>query len=148
MTNFVHINICEIDDPDFQAMVAELRHAVGWDTEGFDEVVKRPLSSLLMMIGREKKLLTTQHLAVNGILTTKVDKLRFDSVVSGVCEELARLKNRNVECFDGKTVLSLIKHCYKVFSRTAARAKKPNSKERKYQFATELIKSRRRNGDL
>ena len=145
MTNHLNTKGCEIDDLQFGSMVAELCHCTDLDIEEFQN---RSLSFLLMAIGREKKALTRQHLPGNGILTTKVDKLVLNSVVYDVCRELVNLKKTHIESFDGKTVLSLIKHCHKVLCPRLSSPKKLTRRESRYRFATELIKRRRRNGDL
>jgi hypothetical protein len=145
MTNYAQINICEIPDPDFQSMVAELCHCV---VLGKDQFVNQPLSYLLMAIVREKRAMTRQHLPTDGILTIKVDKLSTDSVVYCICRELVNQKGTHIESFDGKTVLSLIKHCYKSFCPPLARPKKPIRWDRNYQLTTKVIKQRRKNGDL
>jgi hypothetical protein len=145
MTNFAQINICEISDPDFQSMVTELCHCV---VLGKDQFVNRPLAYLLMAIVREKRAITKQHLPTDGILTMKVDKLSTDSVIYCICRELVNMKRTHIESFDGKTVLSLIKHCCKSFCPPLARPKKPTRWERNYQLTTKVIKQRRENGDL
>jgi hypothetical protein len=103
MTNYTQIKICEIPDPDFQSMVAELCRCVFL---GKDQFVNQPLHFLLMAIIREKRAITRQHLPTDGILTKKVDKLLTDSVVYCVCRELENMKGAHIESFDGKTVLS------------------------------------------
>jgi hypothetical protein len=145
VTNYTQIKICDIPDKDFQLMVAELCHCV---VLGKDQFVNQPLSYLLMAIIREKRQMTKLHLPIDGILTTKVDKLSTDSVVYCVCREMANQKRTNIESFDGKTILTLIKQCYKAFSPPPPRSKKPTRRERDYLFKTELIKRRRRNGNL
>ena len=123
MTNYVQIKICEIEDPDFRSLIVELCQGLNWE---FDEFYDSRLSDLLMSIGKEDKgkSLTRQHLPLSRVLTTRVDKLPFDSVVHQACRELARMKGSPIEAFDGKTVLTLIKSCYKVF------CPKPYSKKR------------------
>ena len=145
MTNYAQIKICEIPDPDFQSMITELCRCV---VLGQDQFVNKPLSFLLMAIVREKRAMTRQHLLTDGILTMKVDKLSPDSVVYDVCREMVNRKGTHIESFDGKTVLSLIKHCYKAFCPPFARPIKPPRKEENYQLMTKVIKQRRRNGDL
>ncbi|HXR04016.1 MAG TPA: hypothetical protein VN836_04835 [Verrucomicrobiae bacterium] len=145
MTNYTQIKICEIPDPDFQSLITELCHCV---VLGRDQFVNQPLSFLLMAIVRERRVMTRQHLPTDGILTVKVDKLLPDSVVYDVCQEMVNRKGAHIESFDGKTVLSLIKHCYKAFCPPFARPKKPTRKEEDYQLVTKVINQRRRNGDL
>lgn len=145
MTNYVRTNICEITDPDFSSMILELCHCVNLDLA---EVEDKPLDFFLMCIGREKWVLTKQHLATNGVLTQKVDKLARDSVVDAVCREMAKQNHTHIESFDGKTVLTLIKKCLKAYCPTPPRPKKLTRRQSSYQLTTELIKRRRSNGDL
>jgi hypothetical protein len=145
MKNYTEIKIREISDPDFQLMIDELCHCV---VLGKDQFVNQPLPYLFMAIVQEGRVMTRQHLPTNGILTRKVDKLPSDSVVYGVCRELANWKRTNIESFDGRTVLSLIKQCHTAFCPPRRRPRKPTSWERDYQCKTELIRKRRRNGDL
>jgi len=122
MTNYVETRISEINDPDFQSLIHELIHCVDWNTD-VDQICEQPFSYLLMVIGREKKALTLQHLPVKGILNMRVEKLQFDSVLHHVCRELARLKGTPIESFDGKTVLTLIKRCHKIYCPKPPRRK-------------------------
>jgi hypothetical protein len=145
MTNYTQIKICEIPDPDFQSLITELCHCVVLRR---DQFVNQPLSFLLMAIVRERRAMTRQHLPTDGILTVKVDKLSPDSVVYDICREMVNRKGAHIESFDGKTVLSLIKHCYKTFCPSIPRPRKQTRRESDYRFKTELIKRRRRNGDL
>ena len=145
MTNYTQTNICEVSDSGFQSMVAELCHCVNLGKDQFDN---QPLSFLLMAIGKENRALTKQHLPISGVMTRKVDKLSTDSVVYHVCLELVNLKRTHIESFDGKAVLSLIKHCHKVFCPRPTRPKKLTRRESNYQWKTELIERRRKNGDL
>jgi hypothetical protein len=145
MTNYTQTKVCEIPDSDFQSMVAELCHCVNLGKDQFDN---QPLSYLLMAIGREERALTMQHLPTSGILTRKVDKLSPDSVVYHVCSELVNLKGTNIVAFDGKTVLSLIKHCHKAHCPRPIRSKALTRRKSSYLFKTELIERRRKNGDL
>ena len=121
MTNYVETKICEIEDPDFQSMIAALCHCINL---GADQFENRTLSFLLMAIGKEKKKLEKQYLPVDGILTSRVNRLSPDSVVYDVCRELARLNRMHIESFDGKTVLTLIKKCHKFFCPMPPRRKK------------------------
>lgn len=145
MTNYVQTNICEVEDQDFQTLILELCHCTNLDIA---DVEDKSLAFFLMAIARENRVLTKQHLATDGILTRKVNKLASDSIVFAVCQEMVRQKNSHIENFDGKTVLSLIKHCYKSFFPKLARPKKLTRRQSNYQFQTELIKRRRSNGDL
>ena len=145
MSNYTQTNICDISDSGFQSLVTELCHCVNLGKDQFDN---QPLSYLLMAIGKENRALTKQHLPISGVMTWKVDKLSTDSVVYRVCLELVNLRKTHIESFDGKTVLSLIKHCCKSFCPPLARPKKPTRWERNYQLTTKVIKQRRENGDL
>ena len=145
MTNYVQTNICEIPDSGFQSMIDEL---CGCVVLGKDQFVKQPLSYLFMAIIKENRAMTRQHLLMDGILTTKVDKLSPDSVVYHVCREMVNRKGTSIEVFDGKTVLTLVKHCYKAFCPAMPRTKKETRRQSDYRFKTELIERRRRNGDL
>lgn len=144
-TNYSHTKISDIDDSDFQSLVSELCLCADL---GRDQFLNHPLSYLLMAIGRENRALTAQHLPLPGVLTRKVGKLSPDSVVHNVCRELVDLKKTHIESFDGKTVLSLIKHCHKAHCPQAPRPKKQPRHRRAYQAQTRLIQQRRRNGDL
>jgi len=112
MTNYLEMKICRVQDEEFQSLIEELCYCAAWNVEQFDN---HTLRFLLMAIGKEARVLSLQHFPFKGVLTTKVDKLRPESVVFNVCQELVRLKHTHIEAFDGKTVLSLIKHCYVVF---------------------------------
>jgi hypothetical protein len=101
-----------------------------------------------MAIGRENRAMTRQHLAVDGILTTKVDKLSPDSVVYGVCRELVNRAGTHIESFDGKTLLSLLKHCVKACCTQLARTKKLRRRDDEPLFGNVLVSRRRKNGDL
>lgn len=145
MSTYIQQNICEIEDPDFQDMIFELCHCVNLDMA---EVEDQSLAFFLMCIGREKWALTQQHLPTAGILTRKVNKLATDSVVYAVCQELVKKKNSHIENFDGKTVLSLIKHCYQSFFPKPTRPKKLKPHQLGYQIGKSVIDRRRKNGDL
>ena len=146
MTHYVQkMKICEITDSGFQSMVDELSLCIGLDREHFNN---QPLAYMLMVIHKEKKALTRHQLPISGILTTKVDKLPPDSVVDLVCRELVNLKKTHIESFDGKTVLSLIKHCHKALCPLPPKTKRLTRRQSAYQFKADLIKRRRVNGDL
>ena len=145
MTNYIQTKICEISEPNFQSLVSELCHCVAL---GRDQFEYQPLTFLLMAIGREGKALTKAHLPTEGILTRKVDKLPVASVVHGVCVELVTAKKTHIEFFDGKAVLSLIKQCHKVYCPRPAPPKRLTRQRRDYLANAELIKRRRKNGDL
>jgi hypothetical protein len=99
MTRYLEKKIREVHDEDFQSLIDELCHCAGWDREQFDNHTTR---FLLMATGKEARTLSHQHSAFKGVLTTKVDKLRPESVVFSVCQELVRLKHSHIEAFDGK----------------------------------------------
>jgi len=145
MTNYVQQIISENTDPDFQSMISELCHCTNLDIA---DVEDQSLVFFLMAIAREKRVLTKQHLPTDGVLTRKVDKLACDSVVFAVCQEMVKKKNSHIENFDGKTVLSLIKHCYKSFSPKPTSPKKLKPHQIKYQIGRQVIERRRSNGDL
>jgi hypothetical protein len=145
MANYTQTKICAIEDSDFQSMIAELCHCV---VLGKDQFVNETLFYLFMAIVRQKRTITKQHLPTDGILTRKVDKLPTDSVIYEVCREMVNQKRTHIESFDGKTVLTLIKQCYKAFCPPLSRSKKPTRREIAYQFQTELIKRRRKAGSL
>jgi hypothetical protein len=145
MTNYLHIRISEISDPSFQSMVTELCHCVDLNRTQFED---QALSYLLMAIGKEQRTLSIQHLPTSGVLTMKLDQFPADSVVYRVCWELANLNGTHIESFDGKTVLSLIKKCYKKFCPRATQPKKSTRRANSYAFTTDLINRRRLNGDL
>ena len=146
MINYDNQTICKIADPEFQSMIRELCHCTNLDLA---DVEDNSLVFFLMAIDREKRALTRQHLPTDGILTRKVNKLADDSVVLAVCREMIRQKKTShIENFDGKTVLSLINHCYKSFFPKPARPKKLKPHQLRHQIGTQLIKRRRRNGTL
>ena len=143
MINYLETKICDVPDAGYQSMVATLIECVGFHPDDF---TNQRLSFLLTEIGRGRKALTRARLAVDGILTKKVDKLSPDSVVYHVCLQLAKLNGTSIEAYDGKTVLSLIKNCHKIYCPPPPRAIKPTRRERSHQFTTDLIKQRRKNG--
>jgi hypothetical protein len=143
MTNYTETKVCEIGDSGFQSMVSELCHCVRLDR---DQFVDQPLSYLLMASAREGRRLTRQCLATDGILTTKVDKLPYDSVVHCVCRELVNRAGTLIEAFDGKTVLSLINQCRKACAPIPPRQKKLTRRESNRRFQRDLIEQRRKNG--
>ena len=145
MINYVQTKICDIEDPDFQSLIFELCHCTNLNIV---DVEDQSLAFFLMVIAREKRVLTKHHLPTAGILTRKVDKLAGDSVVLTVCREMVKQKNSHIENFDGKTVLSLIKHCYKAFSPKPTLPKKLKPHQINYQVGKKVIERRRRNGDL
>lgn len=123
---YIYMKMRDVADPDFHAMVAELCRCVGWDKNQFEE--KTDFSFLLMAIGREGKVLTQQRAPRNGILRTKVNKLPTNGAVFRVCYELSTLNRTHIELFDGKTVLTLIKHCHRFFCPGLADFKKRTRK--------------------
>src|ERR1017187_10145931 len=145
MTNYTETKVREVSDPDFQAMISELCDCIRL---GRDQFVDQPLSYLLMASAREGRALTRQHLATDGILTMKVDKLPYDSVVHCVCRELVNRAGTHIEAFDGKTLLSLIKRCRKACCPAPSRQKKLTRRESRRRVQVELIERRRSNGDL
>jgi hypothetical protein len=145
MTNYLNTRISEISDPKFQSMVTELCHCVDLTRTQFED---QALSFLLMAIGREERTLSKQHLPTSGVLTMKVDHVPAGSVVHDVCWELANLNKTHIESFDGKSVLSLIKKCYKKCCPRAIQPKKSTRRVNSCMFTTDLINRRRLNGDL
>ena len=145
MTNYTETKVREILDSGFQSMVSELCQCVNL---GRDQFVDQTLSYLLMASVREGREMTRQHLATNGLLTTKVDKLPYDSVVHCVCRELVNRAGTHIEAFDGRTLLSLIKHCRKACCPAPSRQKKLTRRESRRRVQVELIERRRSNGDL
>ena len=143
MTNYIEIKVREILDSGFQSLFSELCDCIQLDG---DQFVDQPLSYLLMASVREAKALTRQHLAIDGVLTTKVDKLRYDSIVHCVCRELVNRAGSHIEAFDGKTVLSLINQCRKACAPTPPRQKKLARRESNRRFQRDLIVQRRKNG--
>lgn len=145
MTNYVYKKICDVADSDFQSLILELCHCTNLNLA---DVEDNSLVFFLMAIARENRVLTKQHLPTAGILTRKVDKLASDSIVFAVCQEMVRQKNSHIENFDGKTVLALIKHCYKSFFPKPARPKKLKPHQLDYLVGKSVIDRRRKNGDL
>ncbi|HSU54450.1 MAG TPA: hypothetical protein VLT36_10350 [Candidatus Dormibacteraeota bacterium] len=145
MSNYTELNICDIQDPDFRSMAAELCHCVNLAMDQFEN---RSLSFLLMAIAKEKRRLGRQYLPTDGVLTRKVDKLPPGSVLHDLCREITTRRRTHIESFDGKTVLSLIKSCLPGYSPRLPRARKPTRREQDHQFQTGVINRRRKNGDL
>jgi hypothetical protein len=85
MINFIQVKICHVSDPEFQLMVSELCECVYLDKT---EIADQPLSYLLMVIAREKKIMSLGNILVSQILEVKVGKLPLNSVVYAVCCEL------------------------------------------------------------
>ena len=143
MKTYLHAKLVDVEDPDFQSLIDELHHCVGWTRKD------QPLSSaftLLQSIGIEDpRALTAQHLPTPGVLTMKVGTLP-PGVVRDFCAELVGLARTHVETFDGKTVLSLIKACFP-WPRPI-RPRQPSRNEARHQRTTNVILQRRRNGDL
>ena len=146
MINYLETNICDVADPRFQLMVHELADCAGKRPNEFSV---RSLRFMLMAIGREDpKVLSLPYVAVPVVLKERVNRLSPDSVVYQVCKQLADVNGINIEAFDKKNVLSLIKKCSKIFYSKPKRAKKPTRNQNRHAFNTELIERRRRNGDL
>lgn len=143
MTNYTETKVREILDSGFQSLFSELCDCIQLDR---DQFVDQPLSYLLMASVREAKALTRQHLAIDGVLTTKVDKLQYDSIVHCVCRELVNRAGSHIEAFDGKTVLSLINQCRKACAPIPPRQKKLTRRESNRRFQRDLIEQRRQNG--
>jgi len=143
MSNHLHAKVAEVEDSNFQQMVNELYHCVGWKRDDHEVPT---IFYLLSHIGvQDPKALTKNHLPCTGILTTKVGKLK-QGVVYDFCRELAALKHTHIESFDGKTVLSLVKSCFPWSKPT--RNKKLSRNQARHERVTSLILQRRENGDL
>jgi hypothetical protein len=145
MTNYLQTKIREIGDPEFQSLISETCQGRGWPPESFAD---RPLSFLLMVIGKEKKKLTLQHVAPSQILAKKVRELAHGSVVHDVCLELTTLNGTINEAFYDNSVLTLMMRCYKVFCPKPYRQRKPSKSHLKYQQTIDLIKRSRETRDI
>jgi hypothetical protein len=143
MTKYVETKIVEIEDVDFQKLIAELCECVNWDREEFEN---KTLANLFNAFVMEKKVMNMQQLPTEQILSKKVKDLELGSAVHDVCCELALANGKPMDNFAGKTVFALIKQCYKAVNPLPIRAKKPTRLQRKHQFNTELINRRRSNG--
>ena len=138
---YLHAKISEVESPEFQALIDELYHCVGWQRDD------RQLPTVWLLLNsisrQDPKALTAAHLPTKGIATTKIDKLP-PGVIYDLCRELADLKHTHIESLDGKAVLSLLK----VSAPKPARQRKPSRGEMRHDAMTRLIEQRRRNGDL
>ena len=143
MIKYTETPICEIDDADFRALVCELCGCFQVDS---DEFANRTLTFLLMASVKQGWAMTRQHLATNGFLTTKVNKLPHGSGVRGVCLELVARSKGQMEAFDGKTVLSLMKQCRKSCAPQLPGQNKGARRESSRLFA-QGIRERRREND-
>jgi hypothetical protein len=131
-------------DPDFKELVTELCDGAGINRA---EVEKRDLSYFFMAVIERGKRFSLARVAVDRILKSKVNDWPHDSAIYGVCVELAK-RAGVCDAFDDKSVLTLIKRCY----RTGCPKPAPRRKMKKYQIAyqekTRLIQKRRENGSL
>ena len=127
MTTSIHqTSISNIEDSDFQSMIGELYRCTGFLKEDFHH---QSLSFMLMEIARHKRRLTKQHVLLEGILTTKVNNLPHNSVVRQVCQELVDRKGgTHIDCFHGRTVLTLLNHCHKAMCPPPYKLKKLKAK--------------------
>lgn len=145
MSNYLDKMICEIDDTEFRSLIEELCLGIDYSQEQF---LNKPLRYMLMVIIREKRSLAADCFPLPGVLTTKVSKLNPDSVVHAICRELTRSAKTGIECFDNKTVLSLIRQTYKATCPPLPRQYAPKKYQRVYQAKIDLINRRRKNGSL
>jgi len=142
MTNYLERKISGIDDADFKILITELCGCVCL-CEG--EFENKSLANLLTAIVTERKKMDLQQVLIDWILTKKVKELALGSVVYGVCCELASRNGKPMDDLAGKSVFALIKQCHKAVCPALPRPKKPTRLQRKCQFTTALILSRRRN---
>lgn len=103
---------------------------------------------LMAIVKEDPKCLSEKYLPGPGILTRKVDSLSPDSIVYHVCRELVDLNKTNIESFDGKKVLSLIKQCSKVYCPKFPRKRKLTRNQSRHEFETDLIIRKRQNDPL
>ena len=143
MTNYLERKISDIKDDDFQTLVAELCECVGWLEDEFEN---KTLANLFTALVKEDKKLNLNKVLFGRIFAMKVKALPFDSVVKGVCCELASRKGKAMDDLAGKLVFTLIKQCYKAVCPQKLRPKKTTRLQNKHQLKTALI-LRRRNND-
>ena len=143
MSNYLHANLSEIDDDEFHQMIDELCHCAQMRRD--DQVALTAFSLLSNILNNDSIRLTSNHLPVKGILSTKLSKLSQGAIYD-FCFELATLKRTHIESFDNKTVLSLIKQCFPILK--TARQKRPGRNESRHDRITNIILQRRANGDL
>lgn len=143
MTNYLHTDFSVINDADFQRMIDELHHCIGWCRD--DRQLSNAFYLLSVISAQDFKALSAAHLPAPGILTMKVGKLPQGAVYDFCCE-LVRLVPTHIEAFDGKTVLSLIKTYFR--HQKPSRPRKPSRGEARHQRMTNLILQRRANGTL
>lgn len=131
--------ISDVYDNDFQNLISEICHCVGWPRVD----AKFPtLFYLIQGIGaQDPKALSASHLPTHGILTTKIGRLP-EGIVFDLCLELANLKHTHID--DGKTVLALLK----LFLPKSVRMRKPTRGQIRHGASTRTILQRRANGDL
>jgi len=139
--SYFRAKIEDVYDNDFQNLISEIYHCVGWSR---DDANFPTLFYLIQGIGaQDPNAMTAAHLPTAGILTTKIGKLP-QGVVYELCRELAELKRTHLESLDGKNVLSLIK----AFLPRASRRRSPSRGQVRREASTMLIRQRRANGDL
>ena len=143
MTNHIETRISEIHDVNFQTMVAELCECFDWDQAEFEN---KTLTNLLTAVVTEKKEWDLQKVLIDRILAQKVRELASDSVVYGVCCELANRKGKSMDDLSGKSVFILIKQCHKAVCPPLKRIKKPTRRQIEHRRQTALILRRRSNG--
>jgi hypothetical protein len=142
--NYLHTPIERIHDPDFQELVTELCDCARFNRA---EMSKRDLSFFFMALVERDRTLSLAGVAVDPVLKSKVNQWSSDSVIHGVCSELAKRAGVS-DAFNGNSILTLIKKCYK----TCCPKPSPRRKLKKYQIAyqkkTRLIQNRRENETL
>jgi len=142
MNNYLERKISEIDDDDFQTLVAELCECVDWFEDEFEN---KTLANLFTALVTENKKLNLNKVLFSRVLAMKVKELAFNSVVEGVCCELASRKGKAMDDLAGKLVFTLIKQCYKAVCPQKLRPKRPTQLQKKHQLKTALILRRRSN---
>lgn len=137
----LHSSLCEVEDHEFDQLIDELHHCVGWARDDTSLTTLWYLLSAIVV--EDSNALAANRLPTEGILLTKTNKLSPGAVYD-VCRELTFHQGTHIESFDGKTVLSLIKACFPKPPRT----RKSTRNQLRHQANVRLIRLRRANGDL
>ena len=120
--------ICDVFDENFQAMVRDFCIGLGLE---FDEFEDHRFSFLLNHLDKQGRKFDASHFTGIGCLAQKVHTIPADTVLYEFFSELADLRGKDIDMFYGRTVLSLIKDCYKSanppLKRKKPRAPKPPS---------------------
>lgn len=143
MTNYLETIIIGIPDEEFQTMISELCECFNWAKAEFKN---KTLTNLFTAVVTEKKKWNLQNVLIDRVLAHKVREFASNSVVHGVCCELANRKGKSMDDLSGKSVFMLIKQCHKAVCPPLQRIKKPTRREIERRQRKELILRRRSNG--